>query len=473
MRDWKSRLMAIVSCGSASLAALVQRFRHFSARRSARAGAAAAALERRGAASWDAVALGRVEPRSREIKITRAGAGPHRRRAGQGQRQGVCRRTAGSPRRRGGVGARRRGRGPGRSRKRARNDQSTPAGAADRRKAEDAVADAERAIVDARSALDRVAVEWRAGGAHRRPISRRRAPLVARAGSSARAARCAREAQGGARRRLPTPIGGRAQRGARRMDAGAGGAGEDRIRAPIDGTVLQVDARKGELAVPSLEPALLVLGDVSALRVRAEVDEQYLGRMRVGQRVVVRAAAFAAATSTARSRRSPASSVRAASIRAARASSTTSTCWRSPSICRIPARWWSASRSTSTSRRRAARRGRSNPHCHCEPPGLPSASPRVNSAKQSPFARACVRGGDCFVGLRPPRNDGLRGQNSGATSPTRSGPRNTTPSAKRSGSVTALRPSSSAGWPSMAAPAAASAAPPRGPSRRSRLRPGA
>jgi len=66
-----------------------------------------------------------------------------------------------------------------------------------------------------------------------------------------------------------------------------------RIRAPVDSTVLQVDAKKGELAVPTLEPAaLLVLGDVSALRVRAELDEQYLGRMRVGQRVLVRAAAF-------------------------------------------------------------------------------------------------------------------------------------------------------------------------------------
>jgi len=65
-----------------------------------------------------------------------------------------------------------------------------------------------------------------------------------------------------------------------------------RIRAPVDGTVLQIDAKKGELAPLSAEPALLVLGDVSALRVRAELDEQYLGRLRVGQRVLVRAAAF-------------------------------------------------------------------------------------------------------------------------------------------------------------------------------------
>ena len=65
-----------------------------------------------------------------------------------------------------------------------------------------------------------------------------------------------------------------------------------RVRAPADGAVLQVDARTGELAVPAIEPALAVLGDVSSLRVRAEVDEQYLGHMRVGQRILVRAAAF-------------------------------------------------------------------------------------------------------------------------------------------------------------------------------------
>ena len=77
------------------------------------------------------------------------------------------------------------------------------------------------------------------------------------------------------------------------MDAGEGRARKTRIRAPADSTVLQVDAKKGELAMPSLEPrGAQVLGDVSALRVRAELDEQYLGRLRVGQRVLVRAAAF-------------------------------------------------------------------------------------------------------------------------------------------------------------------------------------
>ena len=44
--------------------------------------------------------------------------------------------------------------------------------------------------------------------------------------------------------------------------------------------------------MPTSAPAILIMGDLSALRVRAEVDQQYLGKIRVGQSVVVRAAAF-------------------------------------------------------------------------------------------------------------------------------------------------------------------------------------
>lgn len=65
-----------------------------------------------------------------------------------------------------------------------------------------------------------------------------------------------------------------------------------RIRAPGDGTVLNVWARVGEMAAPSPDAALLLFGDISSLRVRAEVEERDVTRIRVGQRVVVRADAF-------------------------------------------------------------------------------------------------------------------------------------------------------------------------------------
>jgi hypothetical protein len=64
------------------------------------------------------------------------------------------------------------------------------------------------------------------------------------------------------------------------------------IRAPAASTVLQVDAKSGELAAPTLPQPLLILGDLSRLRVRAELDEHDVGKIKPGDAVVVRADAF-------------------------------------------------------------------------------------------------------------------------------------------------------------------------------------
>ena len=64
------------------------------------------------------------------------------------------------------------------------------------------------------------------------------------------------------------------------------------VRAPISATVLQVNAKSGELAVPSAAQPLVMLGDISALRVRAELDERDFGEIKVGQTVSVRPDAF-------------------------------------------------------------------------------------------------------------------------------------------------------------------------------------
>lgn len=54
------------------------------------------------------------------------------------------------------------------------------------------------------------------------------------------------------------------------------------IRSPIDAAVLQVNARVGEFAAPASAQPLVTLGDISALRVRAEVDERDLALIKVG-----------------------------------------------------------------------------------------------------------------------------------------------------------------------------------------------
>lgn len=65
-----------------------------------------------------------------------------------------------------------------------------------------------------------------------------------------------------------------------------------RVRAPATGTVLNMLAKVGETAVPSPESALLVFGDLSSLRLRAEVEERDAAKVRVGQKVVVKADAY-------------------------------------------------------------------------------------------------------------------------------------------------------------------------------------
>lgn len=65
-----------------------------------------------------------------------------------------------------------------------------------------------------------------------------------------------------------------------------------RVRAPSDGTVLLVNTRVGETVAPSPEDVLLQFGDLSLLRVRAEIEERDVGKIRNGQAVVVRSDAF-------------------------------------------------------------------------------------------------------------------------------------------------------------------------------------
>lgn len=65
-----------------------------------------------------------------------------------------------------------------------------------------------------------------------------------------------------------------------------------RVRAPSSGTVLQLNPKAGELAVANPEAPVITIGDLSALRVRAEVEERDISKVQIGQQVVVRADPF-------------------------------------------------------------------------------------------------------------------------------------------------------------------------------------
>ena len=176
-------------------------------------------------------------------------------------------------------------------RKRGRANPAPPKDAP-RRNVEDAAADAERAVVEARSAVDRAEAAHRAGTgsddalkAASAALSNAREQLRQRQDELARFEASTPSV-------VPTELEG--QLAAARIDLRGAQAALDNltIRAPIAGTVLQLGVRAGELASPSAPQPLVVLGDLSALRVRVELDERDVGAIRTGQPVVVRSAAF-------------------------------------------------------------------------------------------------------------------------------------------------------------------------------------
>jgi HlyD family secretion protein len=164
--------------------------------------------------------------------------------------------------------------------------------AAARRRAEDAVADADKAVTEAQAALDKAALERRTGAASDAALEAARAAL-ARAQDRQRQQKAElRGIEADPGTPLPNFVDG--QVNVARAEAAAAAAAIERltIRAPISGTVLQVNAKPGELAASANAQPLLIIGDISALRVRAELDERDVGEVKIGQSAVIRADAF-------------------------------------------------------------------------------------------------------------------------------------------------------------------------------------
>ncbi len=176
-------------------------------------------------------------------------------------------------------------------RKRARNDQGAGKGA-DRRKAEDGVAEAEAAVVQATETFDAAVKAKRSGGGSDADITTARTALNSAQDRLGQRRTQLRKLDDDQDTPLPT-----ANEGALNVARGdLRGANAElqklAVRAPIASTVLQVNAKAGELASPTTVLPLILLGDLSGLRVRAEVDERDVGKIKVGGAAVVRADAF-------------------------------------------------------------------------------------------------------------------------------------------------------------------------------------
>ncbi len=175
-------------------------------------------------------------------------------------------------------------------RKRARS--KAEAKTSERRRHEDAAHDAERAVIVARAALDRAAAAKRTGGGTETGFEQARKRLAnAREQIELRRNELA-TFEADATATVPSELEG--QLALARLELRGAEAALDNlnIRAPMAGTILQINIRAGELATPSAALPLIVFGDISKLRVRAEIDERDYGEIKIGHRVMVRSSAF-------------------------------------------------------------------------------------------------------------------------------------------------------------------------------------
>ena len=171
-------------------------------------------------------------------------------------------------------------------------ETNVKSGVKDRRRAQTAVADAEQELADARARLDREIARRINGEGSASDVSNARRDVDDAKKRLERERKDLKDFEDDTDLAKPTPLEIRLITARAKLSQAMASYERTRIRAPVDGTILRVPAKVGEIAAPSPEVVLMVLGDVTALRVRAELDERDVGKLRVGQRAVIRADAF-------------------------------------------------------------------------------------------------------------------------------------------------------------------------------------
>lgn len=164
--------------------------------------------------------------------------------------------------------------------------------ASDRIIAEDDVYDAERAVYDAQVALDRAVVDARNGTAADTDIEAKRTTLKNAKDELQQKRSALDELLAQADTPLPTRLQGGLETARAELRIIEIAIERTKVRAPADGTVLELDARMGELTGPSSTIPLVRFGRTDDLTVRAEVAERDLSNVSVGQQVLVESAAF-------------------------------------------------------------------------------------------------------------------------------------------------------------------------------------
>jgi len=173
-------------------------------------------------------------------------------------------------------------------RKRQRDSEPSTSGREDVTKGEDNVYSAEREVIGARFELDAALAGRRRGDTSEQQLADARRRL-AKAQDRVERERLS-YAQAQAKASLPAPNQFESALTAARANVALAASQLDktRIRTPRAGTVLQLNTKKGEIVAPSPEQPLAVVGDMSVLRVKAEVDDGDVAKIKVGQKAFVR-----------------------------------------------------------------------------------------------------------------------------------------------------------------------------------------
>src|SRR5690606_32293142 len=170
-------------------------------------------------------------------------------------------------------------------------EKAFASGREDVRKAEDAIYSAERAVTGARIELDYAISAKRSGTGSDAAVSDARKRLKDANDRLERERIAYVKAQSKAN--LPAPSRAESAVSAARAEVRMAEALLDktRIRAPMAGTILQVNAKQGEVVAPSPDAPLVVMGDMSVVRVKAEVDEGDVGKIKIDQAAYVKSIA--------------------------------------------------------------------------------------------------------------------------------------------------------------------------------------
>lgn len=185
-------------------------------------------------------------------------------------------------------------------RRRERDTETVARLAQDRRQAEDTAAGSERALHAARMELDRLIMLRRAGSGNEEEIAKARIAVSTASDKLDQDRTNLRRIQSNPSMPLPTRLESTLTTARAELSLAEAAVDRTRIRASDNGSILQVNARRGEIASAAGEDPMILFGDTSRLRVRAEVEERDVNKIRAGQVAIVRSDAFPGAEFTGR-----------------------------------------------------------------------------------------------------------------------------------------------------------------------------